>query len=163
MAAADQPAPSAPLALPQNQLSTQHPPLSSVLQQFHTRKRHHHQKSAIQHRSWCPVLLCDCWGRLHRCKLPPHLSPFVLPHSRPCIFNRVIPHKTKWGQSPLLWSRKTRISITTFSTQSRPLTPYVHISMTKGRGPCGMSTYRPIQVNQLQRFAAVARGNHHVQ
>lgn len=36
----DQPA---PLALPQNQPSTQHPPLSSVLQQFHSCKWEHHQ------------------------------------------------------------------------------------------------------------------------
>lgn len=85
----DQPA---PLALPQNQPSTQHPPSSSVLQQSHTCERQHHQRcetaSAVPS---FPVRLLAATAWL---RAPTPVSPCLASQSLLRVFNQVVPHKT---------------------------------------------------------------------
>lgn len=72
----DQPA---PLALPQNQLSTQHPPSSSVLQQFHACKWQHHQRceTAPSMPRWCPAFPCDFLATLALLQAPTPVSTYL--------------------------------------------------------------------------------------
>lgn len=87
----DQPA---PLALPQNQLPTQHPPSSSVLQQFHTCKRHHHQtlRNSTVHAQLVPSFPVRLLATLASLQAPTPVSPYLSSTLASAFFSQAILH-----------------------------------------------------------------------